>query len=108
MSPDEQREQKMRLRIELEDAEKDLAHLREAAHARSDLLTQFAEWLRDSPETKIYHASGSVHCGFAVEVLPEKYVRVQDIKESLRLADDIRKARRRVLDLQVRLDKLPS
>jgi AAA+ ATPase superfamily predicted ATPase len=106
MSPDEKREQKVRLRIELEEAEEELNHCREAANATSDLLAQLAEWLRVSPVENIYLAGRSIHHGFEVRPLPQKYVQAFDFKGLISVADDIRKAQRRVLDLQTRLAKL--
>jgi hypothetical protein len=102
MSPDEKRKIRMELQLDLEDAESDLAHLKESANANSDLLIQFAEWLRVSPEQRIFR-SGCLHHGFDVQPLPEKYVQVLDAKELLGLGDKIRKAHRRVLELQERL-----
>lgn len=106
MSPDEKREQKIRLRVDLEEAEEELSHCREAANAKGDLLAQLATWLKVSPELYIYRASGSVHEGFDVKPIPEKYVTVLDIKPLLTLGDDIRRAQRRVLDLRERLSRL--
>ena len=70
MSPDEQREQRVRLQIDFEDAEKDLAYLREAANSNADMLEKFAHWLRVSPETHIFLNGSSLHHGFEVQVLP--------------------------------------
>jgi hypothetical protein len=106
MSPEEKREQKVRLRVELEEAEEELNHCREAANAKSDLLGQLAEWLRTSPEVHIYWTGGSTHHGFDVKPLPEKYVKVLAFKDLVGLADEIRKAQRRVYDLQTRLERL--
>ena len=54
MNADEKREQKMRLKLEIEDAESNLNSLREKARVRADQIIQFGTWLKTAPETHIY------------------------------------------------------
>ena len=106
MSPDEQRELRVRLKVELEEAETELVHLREAANFKSDLFYQLAEWLRTQPELYIYWTGGSIHHGFDVKPLHEKYIKALDFNSLLSLADEIRKLQKRVTDLQARSNRL--
>jgi hypothetical protein len=106
MSPDERLEQKVRLRVQLEEAQQELNHWREAANAKSDLLIQLADWLKNSPERNIYRAGMSIHEGFVVEPIPEKYVTVLNINEILDLANEIRKNINQVRDFEQRLTRL--
>ena len=53
MTSGETREQKIRLRVELEEAQERLNHLREEAIRQADLVLEFGTWLRNSPERYI-------------------------------------------------------
>ncbi len=92
MSPEDQREQKIRLRVDLEEATADYRSLREAANHHSDLLANLADWLKTSPEAKIYSAGRSIHHGFEVTTLPERYAKAMSFTDMLSFGDQIRKA----------------
>ncbi len=106
MSPEDQREQKIRLLVDLEEANADYRSLREAANYHSDSLANLAEWLKTSPEVKIYSSGRSIHHGFDVIPLPERYAKAMIFTDMLSLGDQIRKAKLRVTDLEARLERL--
>ncbi|MFB3916799.1 MAG: hypothetical protein ACE14M_08720 [Terriglobales bacterium] len=109
MSPDEMREQKMRLRIDLEDAEAQLNALREKARARADKIIQFGTWLKKSPELHIYRQGHSEHYGQPednIRFLTDGDIEVLQLTPALEIANAIRKELAHVADLKARLGRL--
>lgn len=109
MTHEEMREQKMRVRIDIEDSEKRLAHLREKATRRADMIIQFGRWLKDSPELNIYRDSYSALHGQPVDLitpLKDSYVQALEIKPSLEVANEIRAEIEVLANLKERLARL--
>ncbi len=109
MSKDEMREQKMRLKIDLEDAEARLKALREKAGARADRVIQFGNRLKNQPEFNIYRQGHSVHHGQPVDQirhLTDGDIEALQLTPALEIANSIREEIARVLDLKERLGRL--
>ena len=106
VTQDERREQKMRLRLELEDEESNLTHLREKARHRGELISQFGKWLINTPEIHIYRDSLSVHRGLDVVPLQDKHVEALQLQPSVQIANEIRESMAKINDLRERISKL--
>jgi hypothetical protein len=106
VTQDERREQKVRLRIDLEDEENNLNHLRERARHRGELISQFGKWLINTPEIHIYRDSSSIHGGLDVMPLQDKHVEALQLQPSLLIANEIRESMAKIRDLKERLEKL--
>src|ERR1022692_1520159 len=107
MSADEKREQKMRLRLELEDAEGNLNSLREKARVRADRIIQFGAWLKTTPETHIYRSGHSIHHGQEpAQLLKDSDIEVLQLTPALEIANSIRKEIANIADLKERLSRL--
>lgn len=109
MSGDEMREQKIRLRVELEEAEEHMSALRVKAELHADVLSEIATRLRARPETDIFRHGASAHYGQAIETLKpisDHHVRALDLKSILDHADEIRKEAQRISQLRERLASL--
>jgi hypothetical protein len=109
MTAEEMREQKMRLRIELEDAEARLAALREKARVRADRIIQFGTWLKEKPELHIYRQGHSVHHDQPLDklrLLQDSDIEVLQLTPSLEIANSIRKELANIADLKERVSRL--
>ena len=109
MTNDEMREQKMRLRVEIEDSETRLSHLREKATRRADTVIQFGTWLKKSPELHIYRDGYSTLHGQPINqirLLTDGEVEALEIKPALAIADEIRNEVAVLANLQDRLSRL--
>ena len=109
MTESDMRQDKMLLRIEIEETEVRLGHLRERAKRRGDSIVQFGQWLRDSPETHIYRDGYSAHHSQPVailRVLQNADIEALDLKPTLELADAIRQEIGKLEDLKRRLSSL--
>ena len=108
MSADEMREQKMRLRIELEDAQKQLNALREKATARADKVIQFGTWLKTTPALYIFRQGHSEHHGLVdqIRLLSESEIEALQLMPALEIANSIRQEIAKVADLEKRLSRL--
>jgi hypothetical protein len=109
MSADEMREQKVRLRIELEDSEAQLNALREKARSRADRVIQFGNWLKTSPELHIYREGHSIHCGQPLDqirLLRDSDIEALELNPTLEIANAIRREIAKVADLKDRLSRL--
>ena len=103
MTQDDLRRQKVDLTIQVEDAEKLFAGLREKANAQSDKLKFLSIWLRNHPQDHI-HEPGIVNNNG----LPfgDSYVSALEIGPMLKLVDQIREQGAVVSDLKGRLARL--
>jgi predicted glutamine amidotransferase len=109
MSADEMREQKVRLTIELEDAQKQLSALREKATARADKVIQFGAWLKTQPELYIYRQGHSEHHGQPVDqirFLSDNDIEALQLIPALEIANSIRREIAKVANLEKRLSTL--
>jgi hypothetical protein len=109
MTDREMREQKVRLRIDVEDSEKHLAHLHEKARRRAEMIIQFGKWLKESPELNIYRDNYSTIHGQPVErivPLTDDYIQALEIKPSLELANEIREETETLRKLREILNRL--
>jgi hypothetical protein len=103
MTQDELRRQKVDLTIQVEDAEKLLAGLREKANALSDKLRFISNWLRNNPQGQI-HEPGMVNDNGIP--FSDSYASALEIGPMLKLVDQIREQMRVVSDLKGRLARL--
>jgi hypothetical protein len=105
MTEQEMREQKIRLRLELEDAETQLAHLREEAYQQAESLGEFSHLLSTEPHARIYRDGDNY--GQNVIGLSEANVKAMDLERALNTANQIRKTMQKVRQLTDRLSALP-
>jgi hypothetical protein len=109
MTEEEIRRQKVDLRIQIEDAEKRLAGLREKAIARAEKVIEFGERLKTAPEINIYREGHSVIHGQNIgklRMLSDADIRVLELTPALEIANSIRKEIANIAILQQRLSNL--
>lgn len=110
MSGDEMREQRVRVAIDLEDAEAHLNALRVSAAMHGDALIKLGVQLRDHPET-IYRDGASGHYGYPIEsfyIIDDQTARALEIQKILTHGNEIRKEIERVEVLRRRLASISS
>jgi hypothetical protein len=98
----------MRLKIDIEDSEKRLSQLRKTATSRADLVIQFGNWLKNSPELHIYRDGYSIIHGqpvHQIRMLTDRDVEALEIKPSLAIADEIRQEIAVLAKLKERLSR---
>ena len=106
MTSGEIREQKIRLRVELEEAEERLNQLRENARRQGDLVLEFGTWLRNSPEKHIYRDPvGELH-GLPAEPLADEYIEALNWQQAVQTANEIRKELVKIAELKFVLARL--
>jgi hypothetical protein len=108
MSSRENREQKVRLTLELEDAEKDLQAARSVAQAHGELLISVGEMLRNRPEV-FYRNGYSSHFGHRIEDLTfidDRMVAAFDIRRAIAETNTVREKAEKVQKLQQLLARL--
>jgi hypothetical protein len=106
MTAGEMREQKIRLRVELEEAEERLNQLREEAIRQADLVLEFGTWLRNSPERYIYRDPvGELH-GLPAKPLADKYIDALNWQQAVQTAHEIRKETAKIAELKFVLERL--
>ncbi len=108
MTQDQMREQKVRLTIELEDAEKHLRALQVAAQLHGDQLLELGTMLRDGPE-KVFRHGESAHYGHPLETLyivKDQMVNALNVRKVIEETNEIRKEAENVRKLRERLNHL--
>jgi ubiquinone biosynthesis protein UbiJ len=108
MTQSEMREQKVRLTLELEDAESHLNALRVRAETHGDILVKLGASLREKPETLFRHGL-SAHYGHPLEKLTfieDTMVNALNIQKIVEETNEIRKEAETVKTLKERLAKL--
>ena len=103
MTQEELRRQKVDLTIQVEDAEKLLAGLREKANALSDKLRFLSNWLRNSPQDQIREPGIVNNNGLPFS---DSYVSALEVGPMLELIGQIREQMNVVADLKGRLARL--
>jgi hypothetical protein len=108
MSGDEMREQEMRLRIEIEDAEKHLAHLKLRAQTHGDMLISLGVKMQNEPETIFRHGVSILygHPPSILSVVDDRLVKALEVQGILKQADEIRESTEKLNTLRGRLAKL--
>jgi hypothetical protein len=110
MTGDQFREQKVRLRIELEDAEKDLQTCRRVAESHGDLLIELGSILRNKPETFFRHGYSS-HYGHPIEslhVINDRMVNAVNIQKMIDETNAVRAGAEKLSAIQEQLDRLET
>jgi hypothetical protein len=108
MTQSEMQEQKVRLTLELEDAEHHLNALRVSAEVHGETLIGLGVALREKPET-VYRHGASAHDGQPMEtftVIEDKTVRALDIQKIIEQTNEIRKEAENVRKIKDRLARL--
>lgn len=106
MTAGEMREQRIRLRLELEEAEERLNQLREKAKTQADLVLEFGTWLRNSPERYIYRDPVGELYGLPAEPLGDKYIDALNWQQAVQTANEIRKETVKIAELKFLLGRL--
>ena len=106
MTSGEIREQKIRLRVELEEAEERLNYLREEARRQADLVLEFGTWLRNSPEKHIYRDPVGESYGLPAEPLADRYIEALNWQQAVQTANEIRKQIEKIAELRFVLGRL--
>lgn len=108
MTQSEIREQKVRLTLELEDAERHLNALRVAAKVHGEMLIGLGVALREKPETVFRHGA-SAHHGQPLEsltIIEDRTVGALDIQKVIQETNEIRKESEKVGKLKEHLARL--
>jgi hypothetical protein len=108
MTGDQFREQKVRLRIELEDAETDFQGCRRIAESHGDLLIRLGSILRNSPEAFFRHGYSSHH-GHPIEslqIIDDGMVKAVNIQKMIEETNAVRASAEKLRAVQERLDRL--
>lgn len=106
--PDDTRERKVRLTLELEDAESELQTARRTAQAHGELLVSVGEMLRNRPES-FYRNGYCAHFDHRLENLnfiDDKTVAAFDIRRAIAETSAVREKAEKVHKLQELLTRL--
>ena len=101
MSIDEARQQRGMLLLEHKEALQELAELKERATRIGRDIAQFGNWLAENAAQKVYVRDQEQY-GLAVDRLDDRYSTSVEFQQALSLADAIRKATKKVADLERR------
>jgi len=100
MSPEEKREQKARTLLEYQETQEEIAALEIKARRMGAEISKFGEWMQRSPATHIYQREQEQY-GLRVDFTPPEILEtIKNWERSFELADKLRQARRRLLDLE--------
>jgi hypothetical protein len=105
---DQTREQKVRLRIELEGAENELSVCRSVAEAHGNLLIELGSILRDKPETFFRHGYSSLY-GYPIEqqnIISDRMVNAVNIQKMIEETNTVRASAEKLRMIQERLARL--
>lgn len=103
MTNTEQRRQRVELRIDLEDADNGLAHLRERAIRSAQALELIARKLRDNTKLEPSRADFDVEAELAMRLTPEEFGILKTSGDSITLQiAEMRQQRQTVFNLRER------
>jgi len=106
MTEDAKREVRVRLQIELEDAESELAHLRENALAAVDSLYETANKLRHNARLEPSRGDFSMESDLRDRLTPDQIAKHVPSDAVIRMISELRQSRQKVFNLKERRDQL--